>query len=595
MVTRVALLATLLLTTGCKVVIDVPGGGHIRSESGNFVCPTNGRCELDIATTDFDETIVAVANAGFVFEGWRKRDRGLFGGSAGKARLVTKGFVGNADLMAVLASDETFYLEPVFRRVGTPENDPVFTAEPIVIRDAMEYYSDKCANPTIQSMIPVRLNNDRYMDFIVHYWCGQPADTYGTKVTGPALDALVAYISDGAGEYRADNQAVFGEDFIGLGGLSRKYVRGDLNGDGRDDFAFAMNWEDGRLGGPDYESSMTNATRPSVLLSAPGNRYEVHRLGERAWGHAVEMIDNNLGGVDVLFAGYTGESIQAFRYSAGRWLNVRNEYPSLELGAGHWANTVRALPATNPGQGAERIFGNYGADGEQGVALFRRQAQRWQRTSEWLLPIDFEAEIVTWQGSPGTAAVITLDGKQYLHGAVAESCLMPPMRPGAPPVLVGKFSAAQGTTPIIPGQPFDSSQLQASQTMLFFSFAGDRLERLPSPLVGEEKAINANFFDCEDINADGFSDLVVHAFTSGNDNRLEGGLSVYYLNNRRGQLVNIDRSHFPRLPVDRAQGFLFDVNGDHIMDLVLFEREANQHIGFHIFLGLRHMAVPMAD
>jgi hypothetical protein len=152
----------------------------------------------------------------------------------------------------------------------------------ITISDANELYKNQCANPVIQFVIPVRLNNDAQQDFIIHYWC--PAGiNWGKELSIPTPDALVAQVSQPDGSYKTANEQVFGSRFYSLGGASRKYVRGDINGDGRDDFAFAMNWEDGRLAA----NSMTNATEPSVLLSTFDGGYRVKRLGQRNWNHSV--------------------------------------------------------------------------------------------------------------------------------------------------------------------------------------------------------------------------------------------------------------------------------------------------------------------
>jgi len=132
-------------------------------------------------------------------------------------------------------------------------NNPIL--QTIVISDASEYYKDKCATPSIQFVIPVKLNSDNLQDFIVHYWCSQPLP-WGREMTTATPDALVAQVSQSDGTYKVSNEQVFGSKLYGLGGASRKFVRGDINGDGRDDFAFAMNWEDGRLAA----NPITNST-----------------------------------------------------------------------------------------------------------------------------------------------------------------------------------------------------------------------------------------------------------------------------------------------------------------------------------------------
>ena len=118
-----------------------------------------------------------------------------------------------------------------------------FHEEPIVINDPKLYpqvcntdYSE--AQPSIQFAIPVDINNDGWEDFMVHQWCDLYRDKFGDVIQNPTPDLIVVHLSNGDGTYRDGNQEIFGEDIPSLGGASRKYDRGDLNGDGRDDFCF---------------------------------------------------------------------------------------------------------------------------------------------------------------------------------------------------------------------------------------------------------------------------------------------------------------------------------------------------------------------
>ena len=467
--------------------------------------------------------------------------------------------------------------------------DPTFAATPIVIPAFSEYYSDDCQTPTIMMAIPVRLNNDVYEDFIVHYWCGVSANLTGTVITDATPDALVAYVSDSNGDYTVSNQSVFGEERPKLGGASRKYARGDINGDGIDDFAFAMNWEDGRAA--DGQNALTNTTEPSVLLSGENNSYSIHRPGARAWGHAVDMVDNSMGTKDVVFVGFVGEHFQAFRLVNDVWTVVVNEYPTLAMGAGSWANTFKFFPAPLPGNESESVIGNYGTSTQSGIALFRKNNGNWTRTDEYLFTKDFETDFITWQQTLTTIPVYTINGTQYVHVSVAESCIAHSLQSTPNPVYIGKLSVGKTIGGIVEGQLLTQDELIAVQIFLFFEIVNNELVELAFPFVNEESEINANFFDCDDINSDGYDDLVVSAYTSHNDNRLEGGLPVIYLNDQQGNLVNVDRSSFPWYGPDRSQGYLHDVNSDGILDLVLFEREANLHTGINIYLGNAHVSI----
>ena len=143
-----------------------------------------------------------------------------------------------------------------------------FKEEPIIIAD-LNLFTSVCnsgySSPDVnfQFVIPVNINNDEWQDFIVHQWCEIDRDMSGEVIQGPTPDVLSVHLSNGDGTYRDGNEEVFGELVPSLGGSSRKYDTGDFNGDGRVDFAFAMNWEDGRSGSP-WEYSRAS---PAVILS----------------------------------------------------------------------------------------------------------------------------------------------------------------------------------------------------------------------------------------------------------------------------------------------------------------------------------------
>lgn len=132
-----ALTVPLLLAAGCKIQIEVPEGGHVVTESGNYRCTAGNTCSIDVVDLFFDETFDGVATAGFQFTGWKKRDRGFCGGSDEPCRLFTSGFEGNEALMGFLErQDEVFFLEPQFEPVVVDAFDPeIFLSRPFLVRE----------------------------------------------------------------------------------------------------------------------------------------------------------------------------------------------------------------------------------------------------------------------------------------------------------------------------------------------------------------------------------------------------------------------------------------------------------------------------
>ncbi|TXS95178.1 hypothetical protein FV139_04570 [Parahaliea maris] len=114
------LLSIFAFLGACKVVVSVPEGGRVVSLSGDFACEAGETCTIDVTDTDFDKTFRVEAEAGLQWR-WRQFPRGLCGGSQSDCRLATTGFPGNDNLLAILASDQEFYLEPKFWPQGESE------------------------------------------------------------------------------------------------------------------------------------------------------------------------------------------------------------------------------------------------------------------------------------------------------------------------------------------------------------------------------------------------------------------------------------------------------------------------------------------
>lgn len=117
----VLITATLLILVGCKVRIPVPEGGKVEAKSGSYRCNGGQMCTIEVVDLFFDETFQALPADGYYFSHWEKGNRRLCGGRRQPCRLVTAGFEGNDALMAILESDKTFVLKPLFlKTVDTP-------------------------------------------------------------------------------------------------------------------------------------------------------------------------------------------------------------------------------------------------------------------------------------------------------------------------------------------------------------------------------------------------------------------------------------------------------------------------------------------
>ncbi len=104
----------VILLLGCKVKVDVGGGGRVESLSGTYICTVDDSCLIEVNDTNFDETFTAIPDPGYTFAAWR-RSATFCRGKSDPCRLFTTLFPGTP-LMKFLELDDTYYLEPDFAR-----------------------------------------------------------------------------------------------------------------------------------------------------------------------------------------------------------------------------------------------------------------------------------------------------------------------------------------------------------------------------------------------------------------------------------------------------------------------------------------------
>lgn len=115
------LIAVLLciFLSACRLELEVPTSGSLSTTSGNVSCAAGEVCSVDIMDVYFDETFVANPGAGFMFNGWAAKHRGLCAGRTTPCHLYTSFFEGNEALTGILNdAGQEFYLEPDFRSTG---------------------------------------------------------------------------------------------------------------------------------------------------------------------------------------------------------------------------------------------------------------------------------------------------------------------------------------------------------------------------------------------------------------------------------------------------------------------------------------------
>ena len=449
------------------------------------------------------------------------------------------------------SSEPVVISTPVPVTSSAPAVKPLFDENPLVLYDAVSYYADQCDRPQVSFVVPLDINVDNYKDFVVHLWCERPYETWGEHYEGVTPDLLVAYVSDDYGNYRIENKAVFGESYPRLNGASRKYAVGDLNSDGIDDIAFALNREDGR----GYDDYTTNLSTQAVLLSSTATfdvSYEIYSVGAPTWAHAVDIVDNT-----VIFAGFMENAVQAFRFDGLDWNDVTDEYPATP----HWANTFRFA-------GSNRIVASdYKEDGSaQGMSMYVK-GEQWELADSAWVPIDRVIPFITYNHEESFADIVKLNGQEYFGLGVDELCVNND-------ILVVKLSGAQTQDGVIlDGVLYHQNDLVPVNMLEVFDISDNQFNHMPNAIPEQNKISNFNFFSCNDINNDGYFDIVQNTFS--NADNMKGGVPEIYVNNGNNVLYTYDTSEFPVLVNDdNAQGYLEDINYDGLVDMVLMPLKA---------------------
>ena len=429
----------------------------------------------------------------------------------------------------------------------------LFKPNAIKLNDASTYYSSACNNPSFQFLIPTKINEDIYTDFIAHFWCD--TGSHAEYDTEPTPDALVAYVSDAYGEYKIDNINVFGQINAKLGGASRKYARGDINNDGKDDFAFAINWEDGRASF-DYKSMISNYAEPAVLLSNQSG-YEIIKLGIKDWGHSVQIKDNK-----VFFAGH---SSQVFEFINPGWNDISDNYPSLSFAS-------------------FLLYDDYIINSErngtsQGLELVKNNEVISSIMIEESFKVNFESWNNTGSNNYSQLGVYNIRGENYFDGMISEMC-----RKGD--IIVATINASKlKSGEIIEGGYYSESDTTPVVIFSFYEIHDENLQELDINIINEEINHNFNFIDCMDVNNDQQKDIVAQVFSQQwNDQDNNKGIPEIYINDNGGYF-NLDTSNWPSYSLsDDSQGYLHDVDDSNTQDLVVFPIKINSSGNIEIYI-----------
>ena len=424
---------------------------------------------------------------------------------------------------------------------------------------------------------PVDINLDSYNDLIVHYWCG-PKE-FGVYIDTPVPDAVVAFKNNGDETFTIANSEVFGQEVLSFGAASRKVVEADFNGDGYLDILYALNKEDGRSQAGDAAGASNEAPQ-SILLSNGDGTYAPADLGYSEWVHAVDAAQLPSGNFDAVISGFRSPDVRGFRYEGQAFQSV-TDYSSPGGPVNRFgASTLKFLPEYTIGSGSTLAISDSGDCAIQvNLSSFSKASGEWLFSDK----TDFVCRSVpnayeNYTGAVGDLPLVTIDGQDYTGGGFGndESCTLE-LSPGDRPVAVVKYSAQPIPGNYVEGVVYKQEELTSENKINIFEVSDSGLTLKTGVIEGHDVDTRFTFSACRDINNDGYDDLVLlQNAGSGGESTNTRNKPIVYLNDKENHLVKMDLEGIPEIPVGDnnfdylIHGFLADMNGDSIEDLVYY-------------------------
>jgi hypothetical protein len=241
----------------------------------------------------------------------------------------------------------------------------IFSEEPVTLSHPKEFFPNFCPNGS-DTLGPrwgiADLNADGIKDFVTAYWCPANIDRL---IQAPTKNTLVTYISQSDGTYRFGNLQLFGKSIVDIGGMPYRFIVGDFNRDGKPDVGISISWEDGRWQNSDFSAWEAPQT---VLLSSTDKSYSVEILSKRAASGKIQAVDNELGGLDIVYPTNPFSPAAAYRWLGSSKFEVGG-YPPVNV-------LMTFFPRNLNGKGSELLISQSPdpADGPASIQVSRTRS-----------------------------------------------------------------------------------------------------------------------------------------------------------------------------------------------------------------------------
>ena len=444
----------------------------------------------------------------------------------------------------------------------------------------------------------IDVNSDGRLDLVFHFWSSL-SGLSSELLDSPPPDFIKIYVQNEAGVFEDKTQEILGEIKPSLRGASRHVVKGDFNNDGKDDLAYAINYEDARL----VEDPADLSAQLAALLSTASG-YELRFFGTPSWYHSLGVGSDTEGRSFVTGNGFSGN----FQAELWRFDESNNAVAVSADGLEVPPNAFEFLTQGTE-VGTDLLLRNANYPDMFGIYAYQRVSESWALVDQISNPYEGlgSISILGWNATGyGDASVVDINGYPSLEGggsSYAESCsirLSPDEKP------VGLFKVSSAYVPTFG----EVGSITSEDTVIFnslvgFGFENNKITKDILSIENEDPFINANFFDCADVDGDGYDDIAMYPY---------GQKPLVYINDQKGKFYKLDAARIPDVKdpggwyygeYGSLSSLLRDLTGDGIPDLLFwpangipdnnFGNESDEYLDIKMFKGINRLTKNSVD
>ncbi len=458
----------------------------------------------------------------------------------------------------------------------------VFSETPATLKHPKDYFPNFCpaGGDTLGPRWGIAdLNADGIKDFVTAYWCPAIIDKH---TQAPTKNTLVTYISQSDGTYRFGNLELFGQSIVNIGGMPYRFIVGDFNRDGKPDVGISITWEDGRWQNGDFSAWEAPQT---VLLSSANKSYSVETLSKRAASGKIQAVDNEMGGIDLVYPINPFSPPAAYRWFGSSQVEVGG-YPPVNV-------LMTFFPRNQNGRGSDLLISQSPdpADGPASIQVSRRVGQQWQSFSKYIIPSKLVRSII-WNGEMKDDSVVLIGKAAMSYGVFEDSCLINDFRLDAQLVLV------RVTGFLLPEDwerlsVVDQRYLNSVSMLLGFEIKdGVITRRIDLDIPLQDRFFNE--YSCIDLDGNGYDDVIIHA--NGSNPRGNQSEAIFFTRQSGGGFSRVTLQNLPKPPQSAigwpdSFNYVTDLNADGRLDLIFYTSQIESKFNSLPYIATIHFGI----